>query len=56
MVGARSRWRFQRLGGQILSAASTRLGSPRAQWILLGVAITFLITGTVTLATFPIDI
>jgi hypothetical protein len=38
------------------AAASTRLGSPRAQWILLGVAITFLITGTVILATFPIDI
>jgi hypothetical protein len=38
------------------AAASTRLGSPRAQWILLGVAMTFLITGTVILATFPIDI
>lgn len=38
------------------AAASSRLGSPRAQWILIGVAITFLITGTVVLATFPIDI
>jgi hypothetical protein len=32
------------------------LGSPHAQWILLGVAITFLITATLVLATFPIDI
>jgi hypothetical protein len=38
------------------AAASTRLGSPRAQWILLGAAIAFLITGTAILATFPIDI
>jgi hypothetical protein len=38
------------------AAASSRLGSPRAQGILIGVAITFLITGTVILATFPIDI
>ena len=38
------------------AAASSRLGSPRAQWILIGVAITFMITGTVVLATFPIDI
>jgi hypothetical protein len=38
------------------AAASTRLGSPRAQWILLGVAIVFLIASTVVLATFPIDI
>ena len=38
------------------AAASSRLGSPRTQWILLGVAITFLIAGTVILATFPIDI
>ena len=38
------------------AAASTRLGSPRAQWILIGLAITFMITATVTLATFPIDI
>jgi hypothetical protein len=38
------------------AAASTRLGSPRAQWILIGVAITFLIAGIVILATFPIDI
>ena len=38
------------------AATSTRLGSPRAQWILLGVAITFLITGIVILTTFPIDI
>jgi hypothetical protein len=38
------------------AAASTRLGSPRAQWILLGVAIVFLIIATVVLATFPIDI
>jgi hypothetical protein len=28
------------------AAASTRLGSPRAQWILLGVAIIFLIIAT----------
>jgi hypothetical protein len=38
------------------AAASTRLGSPRAQWILLAVAIVFLIASTVVLATFPIDI
>ena len=38
------------------AAASSRLGSPHAQWILLGVAITFLITATLVLATFPIDI
>ena len=38
------------------AAASTRLGSPRGQQILLGMAIIFLITGTVILATFPIDI
>jgi hypothetical protein len=38
------------------AAASTRLGGPRAQWIMLGAAIIFLITGTVILATFPIDI
>jgi hypothetical protein len=38
------------------AAASTRLGSPRTQWIFLGVAIIFLIMGTVVLATFPIDI
>jgi hypothetical protein len=38
------------------AAASTRLGSPRAQWIFLGVAMVFLITSTVILATFPIDI
>ena len=38
------------------AATSTRLGSPRARWILLGVSITFLIMGTVILATFPIDV
>jgi hypothetical protein len=38
------------------AAASSRLGSPRAQWILLGVAITFLIIATVVLGTFPIDL
>ncbi len=38
------------------AAASSRLGSPRTQWILLGVAITFLIIATVVLGTFPIDI
>jgi len=38
------------------AAASTRLGSPRAQWILLGMAIIFLIIASVVLATFPIDI
>jgi hypothetical protein len=38
------------------AAASTRLGSPRAQWILIGLAIVFLITATVIVATFPIDI
>jgi hypothetical protein len=38
------------------AAASTRLGNTRAQWIMLGVAIIFLITATVILATFPIDI
>jgi hypothetical protein len=38
------------------AAASTRLGRPRAQWILLGVAITFLVIAIVILATFPIDL
>jgi hypothetical protein len=38
------------------AAASTRLGRPNAQWILIGVAITFLITATVILATFPIKV
>jgi hypothetical protein len=38
------------------AAASTRLGSPRVQRILIGVAIIFLIAGIVILATFPIDI
>jgi hypothetical protein len=38
------------------AAASTRLGSLRVQRILIGVAIIFLIAGTVILATFPIDI
>jgi hypothetical protein len=38
------------------AAASTRLSRPKAQLILLGVAITFLITATVILATFPIKI
>jgi hypothetical protein len=38
------------------AAASTRLGRPRAQWILLGVAITFLVIAMVILATFPIDL
>jgi hypothetical protein len=38
------------------AAASSRLGSPRGQRILIGVAIAFLIAGTVVLATFPIDI
>ena len=36
------------------AAASTRLARPNAQRILLGVAIIFLITATVILATFPI--
>jgi hypothetical protein len=36
------------------AAASTRLVRPNAQRILLGVAIIFLITATVILATFPI--
>jgi hypothetical protein len=38
------------------AAASTRLGRSNAQWILLGIAITFLITATVVLATFPIKV
>jgi hypothetical protein len=38
------------------AAASTRLGSPRAQRILLGLAITFLIAATAILATFPINL
>jgi hypothetical protein len=38
------------------AAASTRLGRPRAQWILLGVAITALVIAIVILATFPIDL
>jgi hypothetical protein len=37
------------------AAASTRLGQPRAQWTLLGAAITFLVAAMVILATFPID-
>jgi hypothetical protein len=37
------------------AAASTRLGHPRAQWTLLGAAITFLVAAMVILATFPID-
>ena len=36
------------------AAASTRLGRPRAQWILLGAAIAFLITAIAILATYPI--
>ena len=36
------------------AAASTRLGRPGAQWILLGAAITFFLAGAVILATFPI--
>jgi hypothetical protein len=36
------------------AAASTRLGRTRAQWILLGAAILFLLAATVILATFPI--
>ena len=38
------------------AAASSRLGSPRVQRILIGIAIIFLIVGIVILATFPIDI
>jgi len=38
------------------AATSTRLGRPRAQWILAGVAITVFITATVILATFPIKV
>jgi hypothetical protein len=38
------------------AAASTRLGSPRVQRILIGIAIIFMIAGTAILATFPIDI
>ena len=38
------------------AAASTRLGSERAQRLMLAVAIVFLISGIVVLATFPIDI
>ena len=38
------------------AAASSRLGSPRVQRILIGVAIVFLIVATAILATFPIDI
>ena len=38
------------------AAASTRLGSERAQRLMLGVAIVFLVSGSVILATFPIDI
>jgi hypothetical protein len=37
------------------AAASTRLGRLRAQWIVLGVAIVFLVAAMVILATFPID-
>jgi hypothetical protein len=38
------------------AAASTRLGSERAERLMLAVAIVFLISGIVVLATFPIDI
>jgi hypothetical protein len=38
------------------AAASTRLRRTRAQWILLGAAIVFLLAATVILATFPIDL
>jgi hypothetical protein len=38
------------------AAASSRLGRPRVQRILIGVAIAFLIAGILILATFPIDI
>ena len=38
------------------AAASTRMGRSRVQSILVGVAIIFLILGTVILATLPIDI
>jgi hypothetical protein len=38
------------------AAASTRLGRSNAQWILIGVAITFLTAATVILATFPIKV
>jgi hypothetical protein len=38
------------------AAASTRLGSERARRLMLGVAIVFLVSGTVILATFPIDV
>ena len=38
------------------AAASTRLGRTRAQWIVLGAAIVFLLAATVILATFPIDL
>ena len=38
------------------AAASTRLGRTRAQWILLGAAIAFLLAATMILATFPIDL
>jgi hypothetical protein len=37
------------------AAASTRLGRPRAQWVLLGVAITFLAIAITVLATYPIN-
>jgi hypothetical protein len=37
------------------AAASTRLGRPRAQWIVLGLAIAFLVVAVGILATFPID-
>ena len=37
------------------AAASTRLGRPRAQWILLGGAIAFLVTAIAILATYPIE-
>jgi hypothetical protein len=38
------------------AAASTRLGHSNAQLILIGVAITFLTTVAVILATFPIKV
>jgi hypothetical protein len=52
------RWSCSSLYALVLffAAASTRLGRSNAQWILLGVAITFLVAARVILATFPIKV
>ena len=38
------------------AAVSSRLGRPRAQWVMIGVSLFFLITATVVAATLPVTI